>query len=382
VTAPAPTAAPAAEPTAPAAPALDYAALAAALAPHLTAAAAPAGLPTGALTAAPAAPGLAPSAPARPDLDNPVERAATLQAQVARDPSNLELRAALVDITQSGLSLFDNPSTLGEKLWEGAGYTRRFVSLFRQQPLTAMKGTGWQWVERPQVADYAGNKAGIPSNSVSVEPTEWTAERCAGGWDIDRKFRDFGDAQFWNEFYAAQTESYLELSDARAAAALVDYAFDVTDAATYPTHYNLPAGYSAAAGGLVVAQADVLQAAALATAILEDTPRVRRGPDYIVMNTADWLSLSTLTSLDLPAFLSLLKVDPGNFQRSSLVPKGSIIAGIRQAATFRELGATPIRVEALDVARGGIDSAVFGYTASHMDRPGGIIAVPLAASGG
>jgi HK97 family phage prohead protease len=382
VTAPAPTAAPAAEPTAPAAPALDYAALAAALAPHLTAAAAPAGLPTGALTAAPAAPGLAPSAPARPDLDNPVVQAATLQAQVARDPSNRELHAALVDITQSGLSLFDNPSTLGEKLWEGAGYSRRFVSLFRQQPLTAMKGTGWQWVERPQVADYAGNKAGIPSNQVSVEPTEWTAERCAGGWDIDRKFRDFGDAQFWTEFYAAQTESYLELSDARAAAALVDYAFDVTDAATYPTHYNLPAGYSTAAGGLVVAQADVLQAAALATAILEDTPRVRRGPDYIVMNTADWLSLSTLTSLDLPAFLSLLKVDPGNFQRSSLVPKGSIIAGIRQAATFRELGATPIRVEALDVARGGIDSAVFGYTASHMDRPGGIIAVPLAASGG
>jgi hypothetical protein len=386
----APTTAPAAaEPAAPAAP-LDYDRLAAALAPHLTAAAAPAGLPTGALTyAAPAAPaaapGLAPSQHPRPDEGNLIARAATLQAAIARDPSNLELRAALVDITQSGLSLFDNPSTLGEKLWEGASYTRRFVPLFRQLPLTAMKGTGWRWITRPKIADYAGNKAAIPSNQVSVDQSEWSAERCAAGWDIDRKFRDFGDDQFWTEFYTAQTESYLELSDERAAAALVEYAIDVTaDPATWPTlsdgttaAYALPDGYSSAAGGVVVTQADVLKAAALATAILEDTPRVRRGPDYIVMNTADWLSLMNLTSLDLPAFLALLKVTPENFQRSAQVPKGKIIAGVKPAATFRELGSTPIRVEALDVARGGIDSAVFGYTASHMDKPGGIISVPV-----
>jgi HK97 family phage prohead protease len=374
VTAPTPPAATAEPAAAPVAPAIDYAQLAAALAPALTAAAVPGGLPTGALAAAP---GLAPSAAPAPDAEDPIQRAAVLQAAVFQGTATPEMKAALTDITNTGLSLFQNPGTLGEKLWEGAGYARSFVQLFRQKPLTSWKGTGWQWVQRPEIADYAGDKAQIPSGPVSVEQVEWTASRCAGGWDIDRKFRDFGDSEFWTEFYSAQTESYLELSDGRAAAALVSYAFDITDSATYPTHYTAPAGYT----GLLVDQADVLQAAALATAVLEDTPRVRKGPDYIVMNTGDWLSLSQLTNLDLPAFLALLKVQPGSFMRSSLVPKGSIIAGVRNAATFRELGSTPIRVEALDVARAGVDSAVYGYTATHQDRPGGIISVPLAASG-
>jgi hypothetical protein len=41
--------------------------------------------------------------------------------------------------------------------------------------------------------------------------------------------------------------------------------------------YALPTGYATGAGGLVVEQSSILNAAALATAILEDTPRVKRG---------------------------------------------------------------------------------------------------------
>jgi hypothetical protein len=56
--------------------------------------------------------------------------------------------------------------------------------------------------------------------------------------------------------------------------------------------------------------------------------------------------------------------------------------GTRRALEWYELpGAAPIRVEALDVARGGIDSAVFGYWGTLHVRPGGIISVPLAAAG-
>ena len=381
----------------PAAPALDYAQLAAALAPHLTAAAVPGGLPTGALSAAPAAtapasPGLAPSQGATPTAESdPIGYAATLMAAVQRNTATPEMRAALVDITSSGLPLFQNRSTLGEKLWEGAGYSRRFVSKFRQKQLTDQTFTGWQWVERPRVQNYAGDKADVPSNPVSVVAVQGKARRLAGAWDIDRAFVDFDSPEFWAEFWAAGTESYLEESDLRAAQALVDYAVDLTDPADYPTlkdedgntvyTYALPAGYSAGVGGLVVEQTSILNAAALATAILEDTPRVKKAPDYIVMNTADWLSLTTYTNLDLPSFLALLKVSPENFERSSLVPQGTLIAGVTQAATFRELGSTPIRVEALDIAHGGVDRGLFGYTGISMDRPGGIISLPLAAAG-
>jgi hypothetical protein len=385
VTAPTIPAAPAVELPAPAAaPAIDYGLLAAALAPQLaasmTAASAPGGLPHGALpTAAPVSPGLAPSsAPAVDPETEPVRHAAHLMAALQQGAATPEMRAALVDITNSGLPLFQNRSALGEKLWEGAGYSRKFVPLFRQKPLTDWKFTGWEWVQSPRVQDYPGDKADVPSNPVSVRAVEGSARRLAGAWDIDRKFVDFNSPEFWEEFWAAGTESYAVESDQRAAAALVAYALDVTDAAGYPTTYNPPPGYS----GLLVAQADVLQAAALATAVLEDTPRVHRSPDYIVMNTGDWLSLTSITSLDLPAFLALLKVKPDDFQRSALVPAGTIIAGVKPAATYRELGSVPIRVEALDVAHGGVDRGLFGYTGISQDRVGGIISVPLATSGG
>jgi hypothetical protein len=371
VTAPPAPAAPAAEP---APPVFDQAAfareVAALLAPQLTAAAVPAGLPTDSLSLP--SPGQAPSAGARPDADDPVDRWATLQAEVWRGTATPEMRAALADITNTGLDLFQAPSSqLGEKLWEGAGYARRFTRLMRNRPLTSWKGNGWQWVNRPRLQTYAGDKADVPTNTVSVTTAEWTASRLAGGWDIDRKFVDFGDAEFWRELGIATTESYLEESDLRAATALVSYALDITVDA------NVPAGYTT----INVAQADVLRAVALGTAILEDTPRVRRGPDYVLMNTADWLGLVEITNLDVPAFLRLLKVAPENFERTAEVDPGTIVLGVAQAATFRELSGTPIRVSAQNIPQGGVDEACFGYTATHMDRPGGIISVPLVPAG-
>lgn len=350
-------------------PALDYAALAAELGallgPQLSAAAVPNGLPTSSLQASP---GLAPSAPAAPDAEDPLDRFATLQAEVFRGTATPEMRAALADITNTGLSIFQNPSVIGEKLWEGAGYTRRFTGLLRNKPLTAWKGTGWQWVNRPKLQDYAGDKAAIPTNTVSVSQVPWEAERVAGGWDIDRKLVDFGDSEFWKELLVATTESYLEISDAKAAAALVGFALDVTVDA------NVPTGYAA----INVAQADVLKAVALGTAILEDTPRVRRGPDYVLMNTSDWLDLVNITNLDVPAFLRLLKVAPENFQRTSEVAAGTVVLGVQPAATFRELSGNPIRVTAQNIPQGGVDEGAFGYVATSLDRPGGIISVPLA----
>jgi len=363
-----------AETTAPAAPAIDYDLMAQAMmrahaatvpAPELQAAAAvPSGMTFAAVPHARAAEG------------DPVRRAAELQAQVfAQQGTTPELKAALADITYSGLDLFKYPSgTLGEKLWEGAAYERQFVQLMRSAELRSYKYKSWQWVNRPKVAAYAGDKAEIPTNTVSVEEFENAATRVAGGWDIDRALADFPNPEFWAEFWAAGVESYREVTDLQAAAAIVAAARDIT------VDGNVPASYA----GINTAPANtaegLLKAVALGTAILEDTPRVRKGPDYIIVNTVEWLQLMDLTNLDLPAFLSLMKVSPAGFLRSGEVPAGSVIMGVRQAMTFRELGgASPIRVEALDVAHGGLDKALFGYTGISHDRPGGVIEVPLAA---
>jgi hypothetical protein len=351
-----------------AAPALDYGQLAAALAPMLTAAAAPAGLPTGAMT---------PAADSGPAATDAVAQLATLQAaQAAGDTS---MMAALADITNATLPIFQRPAgAIGEQLWQNHNFTRRFVPLLTAKPLTSYKFTSWEFTTGPEVDDWAGDKAPIPSNTIGpIREVEGVAERLAGGWDIDRKYRDFGDAAFWTWFYAQQTESYARKSDGKALAALLAAVQPVDGTGTVPG-YTRPDWASAPQ-----AQDDILSAVAVGTAYLEDTPLVEKGPDYVLMNTADWLSLLKLTNLDLPAFLSLLNVTPGNFQRSNKVPAGSVILGVKQAVEFYELpGAAPIRVEALDVARGGIDSAVYGYWGSLHVRPGGVISVPLASAAG
>jgi hypothetical protein len=364
-------AAPAPAAPAPAAPLVDYAQLAAALAPHMTAAAAPAGLPpAGALAGAPTAG--TPTAPAA-DGAATLERLCAMQAQQAQ--GDVSLHAALADITNSDLPLFQRPAgAIPQQLWSTSGYTRRFVPLLTPKPLTSYKFGGWEFTQLPEVGDWSGDKTEVPTNEVATREIEGTAARIAGGWDIDRKYRDFGDAAFWSAFYAAQTESYARKTDAKAAAAIIAAAQDVTGTAPV-TGYTRPAGY-----GTPVDQADVLRAVAFGTAYLEDTPLVEQGPDFVLMNTQDWLSLLDITNLDLPAFLALMGVQPGAFLRSSSVPAGAVILGARRAVEWYELpGAAPIRVEALDVARGGIDSAVFGYWGTLHVRPGGIISVPLAA---
>jgi phage head maturation protease len=362
VTQPDQTAPPAAEP---AAPALDYAALASALAPHLTAAVAPSAATVLSTAGVPAAQVTEPAPAAE------LDKLCTLQA--AQASGDTTLNAALADITNSDLPLFQRPAgAIPQQLWANVGYTRRFVPLLTQKALTSYKFGGWEFTQRPEVGDWSGDKTEIPTNEVATREIEATAARIAGGWDVDRKYRDFGDSQFWAAFYAAQTESYARLTDNKAAAAIVAAAQDVTGTAPV-TGYTRPTGF-----GTVVDQADVIRAVAFGTAYLEETPLIEQGPNFVLMNTADYMSLLDVTNLDLPAFLSQFGVSPGSFLRTNKVPAGAVVLGVKRALEWYELpGAAPIRVEALDVARGGVDSAVYGYWGTLHVRPGGIISVPL-----
>jgi hypothetical protein len=303
-----------------------------------------------------------------------VTRLAQLQAQLhAGQGSKQELYAALSDITASDHEVWLQAQGPAQELWSGGGYRRRFVPLMAPKTLTSYKYQGWRWGVKPKVGRYDGDKAEVPSNKPTTVLVPGEAERLAGAHDIDRKYKDFGDVAFWQGYYEAMTESYAEESDLIAAEALVGMA------RTIVTDANVPPGYT----DVNVAQSDVLRAAALGTAILEDTPNVRRPADWVMMNTSDWLTLLDYTNLDLPAFLALLGVQPGGFQRSNLVPKGAVILGVQQASSFYELGGgAPIRVEAVDVGRAGIDAGVYGYVGTMENRPGGIISVPLVPAQG
>ena len=280
-------------------------------------------------------------------LDQATEAIASLAA------GSPNATAALKDITSSGVLTALAPAWLGE-LWNGQPFTREIVPTFTQSSLTGRKAVGWRWKEKPKVADYAGDKADVPSNTASTESVEVEAKRLAGAHDIDRAFWDFGDTEVLNGYFAAMTQSYALESDDRAAK------FAVASAAT----------------NKVAAQPDLIHAAAKARQVIKLATRTEAAT-YLV-HPDDAFELLKITTMDNPAYLDLLGVDPAKFITSDQAKKGSVIAYAKPAMTFFELPGSPIRVQAEHIAKGGRDAGLFGYYATLLNNQAGVVEVPLA----
>lgn len=264
------------------------------------------------------------------------------------------MTAALADITKSAHPHVTSPGWLGE-LWAGVSYTREIIPTMTSRQLTGRKATGWRWTTRPTVDDYAGDKAEIPTNTPVTEAVELTARRIAGGHDIDRAYFDFNDREFIESYFRAMTESYAMVTDDRAAEFLV----------------------TEAAENLGPTQPDLLRAAAKARQLVKRGTRTE-ATTYLV-NPDDMFELLDVTTMDNPAYLELIGVDPSKFVTSDLAPAGSVVAYAKPAVEWYELGRSPIRVEAEHLARGGRDAALFGYWAAFVTNPAGLVTVPFGA---
>lgn len=264
------------------------------------------------------------------------------------------MTAALADITKSAHPHVTSPGWLGE-LWNGVAYTREIIPTMTSRQLTGRKATGWRWTTRPTVDDYAGDKAEIPTNTPVTEAVELTARRIAGGHDIDRAYFDFNDREFIESYFRAMTESYAMVTDDRAAEFLV----------------------TEAAENIGDAQPDLLRAAAKARQIVKRGTRTE-ATTYLV-NPDDMFELLDVTTMDNPAYLELIGVDPSKFITSDLAPAGSVVAYAKPAVEWYELGSSPIRVEAEHLARGGRDAALFGYWTAFVTNPAGLVTVPFGA---
>lgn len=262
-----------------------------------------------------------------------------------RGESKPQLEAALTSITQTA-NVYTTQDEYAGQLWQALNYTRRFVQLLQSGDLKSYKGNGWKWGVAPVVAAYAGDKAAVPSNAPTTVNVPWTASRLAGAHDLDRKFRDFGDDEFFQAYYEAMTLSYAMLSDQAAR----DF---VIASAT--------AG-AAVTGGLLVGVAKVV--ARLNVAIND------AGADYVLVNDQDKIGLLSTTAASVPAFLEdFVNIKPGQFIGTPSVAAGTIIAGNKNAGQFKELPGSPIRAEVVDMVNGGVDGGVFGYYATILNMP-------------
>lgn len=282
---------------------------------------------------------------------------AAAQARIFRGESAPALEAALSDVTNTA-NIWTGQDDYAGELWSGLSYVRRFVPLLQSGPLTSYKGTGWRWVVKPEVDDYAGDKAAVPSNLPTTEATEWLAARLAGAHDLDRKFFDFGDAAFIASYYAALTEDYAIKSDDKARLFILSLA-----------------EATGAAGGTIYHAA-----AQAAQAVFDSTNG--QTPDYLLVNSADTFNLLNTTAADAPdpRILEMFGVTPDKFMPATGVPAGTVVAGTRQAGRFRELSSSPVRVEALNIANGGVDGGVFGYYATEETFVGGVQSATFVAA--
>jgi HK97 family phage prohead protease len=268
-------------------------------------------------------------------------------AQDVRAALGLTVGAALADVVpadDAGTG-FLRPSWIGE-LWRASQSRRPFIELLgTPKPLTSLKVEGWQWDVEPQVVDYAGNKSAVTGNEVSTKPAFADAKRKAGGWDVDRIYVDLGSPGIIEALFEAATEDYRRKTEASVAADLVAGA-STAPAATSLTGALVALGFAATQLGASISG-------------------VGFGADV-------WTAFTGLTRDEVPWWLGSgdsinIGTTEGNVGGLKLFYSPGLAAtqvlGLdSRAATYYEVD-PPIRVQAVDVANGGIDLGVFGYHA-------------------
>lgn len=282
--------------------------------------------------------------------------------------ASTQLRAALSDVIPSTQPGAFRPAYLDE-LWSGAQYQRRFIdAAMVVRPLPrAMKIIGQRWQVPPQVDDYAGDKAPIPSNEPVLTDIPVDVARLAGGHDVDRAFIDLGDPAWLASYFEAQTEDVKRKTDARAAqityaggTALVD-----TDAS--------PATHDTVLDATVAAVVDM-------AAVGESVDYVAMAPGLV----REFINTKTLDGLAyLGGSFQLGGGGDGNlggvkFVTTPGLTGAQVVIGAKSASRWHEF-ATPIRVQAVNIANGGIDLAVFAYYAGYVRNPQAVRTTTIGA---
>lgn len=337
--------------------------------PVTTTATAPGGLLASAVDpAAPAPEAPAPTAPVQPS-DRLLASDASLAdvcrllagASTASGGGRERLLAALSDIVPTDLTARDQPAWIGEA-WSNKTYVRRIVPLLNtSEPLTGLKVEGWRWGTKPKMARYAGGKTNVPSNTVTTSAYTNDAQRFAGGHDIDRKYVDFGDAAFFEAYFAAMSESYALETDVYALERMKDTAPVLTMGAGVS---GVPNGWVAIADAML----DMIDLATPTFALVEKTVYremflTPTDKFFEFLNASIGLEEGTLNSGTF-RIVPVASAAVGTAASLTGLDRGEVLVGAGQGIKFRELGGgTPIRVEAQDLVRGGVDEACFGYAA-------------------
>jgi hypothetical protein len=271
--------------------------------------------------------------------------AATNLGQVDRPT----LLAVLSDVTYTDTA-GTRPATWLNQLWDSTETTRPLVeSLGKGEAITSASVSGWYYSTKPTVGNYTGDKADIPSNDPVVQVRTLPVQRIAGGHDVDRAHFDLGDGGYVAAHMAAMREDYAVKSETYAVTTVNTAANAVTPGGDGPV-----AAIMAVAMGVkprptfIVCAPDVFTALAL-------TPEADK-----------------LANVGITVDLSGQSANTGGLtvKVSTDLAAGGVLGGNRSALSWHET--SPLQVQAVDIARGGIDVALFGYCLAFLHDARGL----------
>lgn len=291
----------------------------------------------------------------------------------------LQVLAALSDIkynasgglTTAGSNILQ--TTWVGKLWQGRRYVRKYIDLVAHfYGGIALGGRAGFTIDQGTalVQHWSGNKAAIPSGTASTARKASSLEKYGYGADVAREWYDLeGGAEVIQAFWEGVVESYAMITDADAlddifATAAGSSLANLVAPDTFPEEYSDAMGMLIQGIDLVEDAGDVPSFAIVNSAArtqLRYTPK-DLVPEFVTFTvapegegTADG-RVKVVTAPD-SAFVGLDATEP------------AVLVGAKNGIEFREQGTTPIQIDAVNVANGGLDKAVVGYLETFVVRP-------------
>lgn len=280
--------------------------------------------------------------------------------------------AALADITTSGPGALPasgvlQPAWLGE-LWAEKSYARRYFPLLKNGTIQAFDEKGFKLNKGAELMQpWTGNKTELPTGTGSTSLVSSQFQRFGYAVDIAREFYDIpGNQEVIAAFIRGIVESYARVSDKYA----LEY---INTAATADGKVDsdvYPAEYPRALGQLIQG-----------IDLIDDTEAT---PSFAIVAPDIYTELRYTPKDKLPEFVNFGAgrqegtADGVTILRDKfgVLDAGDVLVGSREAAHLNELGGgSPLVLDALDIARGGVDKAAVAYVQSMVEYPEGFVVI-------
>lgn len=333
-----------------------------------------------------------PAAAGEVDLGSVFASIAAIKAGMG-DTSDAEtLLAALTDIKYNatgGLTTAASgvlqPAWVG-KLWQGRRYQRKYIDLATHLYGGIQLGgrSGFTIAAGSElVQEWSGNKTDMPSGGATTATKKSSLKKYGWAADIAREWFDLeGGADVIEAFLQLVVDSYARVTDQRA---LTDIIAAAATGSVENDRIVAPGTYPAVDGHDYPAAMGMLIDAIEAVNDADDEP------SFAIVNPVAWRQL-LFTPKDLvPEYVSFsVRAGTGeaNADGKVIVKKAAqsyfpgtdaaapqIAAGAKGAIEFREHGQTPIQIDAIDIAKGGVDKATLGYLETFIVRPESLLLI-------